>query len=76
MEDLEGSYVIEGNEEAQKLKELNDMLNAYVDKIDSLNNLVGIAKSQQYYNEVAFLMSAQEELQMNTGKKNACFCSG
>ncbi|MDA9967836.1 TlpA family protein disulfide reductase [Salibacteraceae bacterium] len=76
VEDLEGSYVIEGNEEAQKLKELNDMLNAYVDKIDSLNNLVGIAKSQQYYNEVAFLMSAQEELQMNTGKKMRAFVVG
>lgn len=76
VEDLEGSYVIEGNEEAQKLKELNDMLNDYVDKIDSLNNLVGIAKSQQYYNEVAFLMSAQEELQMNTGKKMRAFVVG
>ncbi|MAZ37884.1 MAG: hypothetical protein CL842_10580 [Crocinitomicaceae bacterium] len=76
VEDLEGSYVIEGNEEAQKLKELNDMLNAYVDKIDSLNNLVGIAKSQQYYNEVAFLMSAQEELQINTGKKMRAFVVG
>tara|TARA_B110000093_G_C12957895_1_gene405732 strand:+ start:128 stop:1258 length:1131 start_codon:yes stop_codon:yes gene_type:complete len=73
VEDLEGTYAIEGNEETQKLKELNDMLNAYVDKIDSINNLVGIAKSNQYYNEVAFLMSGQEELQMSTGENIRTF---
>ncbi len=69
VENLEGSYAIEGSEETQKLKVLNDMLNNYVDKIDSLNNLVGIAKANQYLNEVAALMTEQDQLQRSTGDK-------
>ncbi len=71
--DLEGTYYISGSEETQKFKELNDMLNAYMASMDSINNQIQISQSKQYLQEVADLMTIRDQNQMNTGNRIRAF---
>lgn len=69
IENLPSTYAVSGSIESEKLHEFDNIMNTYIDKIDSLNALVGRAKANEYYNEMAALMSEQDYLQRNTGDK-------
>lgn len=65
--DLEGTYEVKGSEETIKLKTFNDLMNNYVDKIDSMQNDIKRAQANQDYQLYQEIFIAQKDLQMKTG---------
>ena len=71
--DLEGTYSVEGSKETVLLKSFNDIMNAYVDKMDSLNQLMQTAQAQQDVQAYQIAYSAQMQLNGTTGDRVRAF---
>jgi peroxiredoxin len=67
--DLESSYEVSGSDESAKLKEFNDLMNAYVAKMDSINQLMQNAQMNGDQNAYMALYNTQMQLNASTGEQ-------
>lgn len=65
--DMEGTYSVAGSEETKLLKSFNDLMNVYVDKMDSINQVMQNAQTQQNIEMYQRGYAAQMELNGKTG---------
>ena len=69
LDDLEGTYQIKGSAETQLLKSFNDMMNDYVDQMDSLNQLLQAAQMEQNVEKYQGIYRTQMEMNGRMGDK-------